>query len=96
MLVGTAGSGKSMLAKRLPSILPNMTFEESIETTKIHSIAGMLQSGTKLISTRPFRSPHHTVSAAGLSGGGKLPKPGRNFTFAQRCAVFGRIAGVQP
>jgi magnesium chelatase family protein len=76
LLVGPPGSGKSMLAKRLPSILPNMTFEESIETTKIHSIAGMLQSGTQLISTRPFRSPHHTVSSAGLSGGGRLPRPG--------------------
>jgi len=76
LLVGPPGSGKSMLAKRLPSILPNMTFEESIETTKIHSIAGMLQSGTQLISSRPFRSPHHTVSAAGLSGGGRLPRPG--------------------
>jgi magnesium chelatase family protein len=76
LLVGPPGSGKSMLAKRLPSILPNMTFEESIETTKIHSIAGMLQSGTQLITTRPFRSPHHTVSAAGLSGGGRLPRPG--------------------
>ena len=65
-----------MLAKRLPSILPDMTFEESIETTKIHSIAGTLPTCTALIRARPFRSPHHTVSAAGLSGGGILPKPG--------------------
>ena len=76
LLVGPPGSGKSMLAKRLPSILPQMTFEESIETTKIHSIAGTLSPDMPLITTRPFRSPHHTVSSAGLSGGGAIPRPG--------------------
>lgn len=76
LLIGPPGSGKSMLAKRLPSILPDMSFEETIETTKIHSIAGRLQSSSPLITQRPFRSPHHTVSAAGLSGGGAVPKPG--------------------
>lgn len=76
LLIGPPGSGKSMLARRLPSILPDMTFEESIETTKIHSIAGTLPSHTPLIKTRPFRSPHHTVSAVALSGGGSIPKPG--------------------
>ncbi len=76
LLIGPPGSGKSMLARRLPSILPDMTFEESIETTKIHSIAGVLPANTPLIKVRPFRSPHHTVSAVALSGGGTIPKPG--------------------
>lgn len=76
IMVGPPGSGKSMLAKRLPSILPDMTFEESLETTKLYSIAGAMPEGVPLINTRPFRSPHHTVSPAGLSGGGTIPKPG--------------------
>ncbi len=75
VLVGPPGSGKSMLAKRLPGILPDMTFEESIETTKIHSIAGILDNKNPFVSVRPFRSPHHTVSVAGISGGA-VPKPG--------------------
>ena len=76
LLIGPPGSGKSMLAKRLPSILPGMTFEEMIETTEIHSVAGLLPSNTALIETRPFRSPHHTISGPGLSGGGSIPRPG--------------------
>ncbi len=76
ILVGPPGAGKSMLAKRLPGILPDMTFEESIETTKIHSIAGILDNKNPFVSVRPFRSPHHTVSVAGISGGGTVPKPG--------------------
>ncbi len=76
LMLGSPGSGKSMLAKRLPGILPEMTFEESIETTKIHSIAGILDKKNPLVTTRPFRSPHHTVSAAAIAGGGTIPKPG--------------------
>ena len=76
ILVGPPGSGKSMLAKRLPGILPEMTFDESIETTKIHSIAGTLDSKNPFVNHRPFRSPHHTVSVAGMAGGGTVPKPG--------------------
>ncbi len=76
LLVGPPGSGKSMLAQRLPTILPDMTFEETIETTKIHSIAGNIPSGVSLISHRPFRAPHHTISPMGLAGGGSIPGPG--------------------
>lgn len=76
LLIGPPGSGKSMLAKRLPGILPEMTFAESIETTKIHSIAGTLNKENPLITSRPFRSPHHTVSSPAMAGGGTVPKPG--------------------
>ena len=76
LLIGPPGAGKSMLAKRLPTILPEMTFEESIETTKIHSVAGILNNKNPLVTVRPFRAPHHTVSSVGLTGGGTVPKPG--------------------
>jgi magnesium chelatase family protein len=76
IMIGPPGSGKTMLARRLPTVLPQMNFDESIETTKIHSIMGLLKRGQPLIATRPYRSPHHTISDAGLIGGGQVPKPG--------------------
>jgi len=76
LMVGPPGSGKTMLAKRLPTILPPLTFEEAIETTKIHSVAGVLDAGAGLVGTRPYRAPHHTISDAGLIGGGAVPRPG--------------------
>ena len=76
LLIGPPGSGKSMLSKRLPSILPDMTWNESLEVTQIYSVMGLLSSKSPLITQRPFRSPHHTVSNAGLAGGGSNPKPG--------------------
>ncbi len=75
MLVGPPGAGKTMLARRLPTILPDMTLVEAIEATKVHSVSGLMD-GKALIATRPFRSPHHTISDAGLIGGGSIPKPG--------------------
>ncbi|MBQ9536019.1 MAG: YifB family Mg chelatase-like AAA ATPase [Clostridia bacterium] len=76
LMIGPPGSGKSMLAKRLPSILPDMTWDEALETTKIYSVAGLTGRDSPLISVRPFRSPHHTVSAIGLTGGGMRLRPG--------------------
>jgi len=76
LMIGPPGSGKTMLAKRLPSILAPLTFEEALETTKIHSVAGILDHTAGLIAHRPFRSPHHTISDAGLIGGGIVPRPG--------------------
>src|SRR5207302_3775752 len=75
-MIGPPGSGKTMLAKRLPSILPRLALEESIVTTKIHSVAGTLPTGSGLLARRPFRAPHHTISTAGLVGGGTPPRPG--------------------
>ncbi|MCH7764670.1 MAG: YifB family Mg chelatase-like AAA ATPase [Candidatus Marinimicrobia bacterium] len=76
IMIGPPGSGKTMLAKRLPTILPDLVLDEALETTKIHSVAGLLAEGQGIIATRPFRAPHHTISDAGLIGGGSVPKPG--------------------
>src|SRR5450755_2107444 len=84
-----------MLAKRLATILPPLTLDEALETTKIHSIVGLLASGQALVTRRPFRAPHHTASDAGLLGGNINPTPEGNLARAPRRFVSGRVAGVQ-
>ena len=87
LLVGPPGGGKTMLARRLPSILPRLTFDEALECTSIHSVAGLLRPGTGLLTSRPFRAPHHTISDVALVGGGSMPRPGE-ISLAHRGVLF--------
>jgi len=87
LMVGPPGSGKTMLARRFPTILPPLSREEALEVTRVYSASGLLPAGSSIISKRPFRSPHHTISPAGLIGGGRLPKPGE-ISLAHRGVLF--------
>ena len=87
LLIGSPGCGKTMLARRLPSILPDMSLEEKLEVSKIYSILGLTSAQQPLINQRPFRSPHHNITPISLIGGGRNPKPRRNQPFTFRCFI---------
>jgi magnesium chelatase family protein len=98
LMIGPPGSGKTLLARILPSILPDLSCDEALEVTKVHSVSGLLSPGQSLVATRPFRAPHHTVSSAGLVGGGSMPRPGEaslahlGVLFLDELPKFGRHA----
>ena len=96
LIVGPPGAGKSMMAKRLPGILPDMSREEIIQTTEIHSVAGLTNRQHPIIARRPFRSPHHSVSAAGLAGGGTIPGPGRSAWPTTGCCFWTSCRSFAP
>ncbi len=87
LMIGPPGSGKTMLAKRLPTILPPMTLEESVEVTRLYSVCGLLGEHASVLKKRPFRAPHHTTTAAALTGGGRIPMPGE-ITLASKGILF--------
>ena len=94
LMIGPPGSGKTMLARRLPTILPELSFAEALEVTRIYSIAGLLPAEEPLIQTRPFRAPHHTISSAGMVGGGRVPPAGGNQPCPYGCPLFRRVSRV--
>src|SRR5690606_40639963 len=93
-MVGPPGSGKTMLARRLPGILPALTLAEALDVTRIHSVAGLLPAGRAIVAHRPFRAPHHTVTYAGLIGGGRSPRPGEVSLPQPRGLFLDEVAGL--